>query len=152
MENTTNEDSRPGFPWAFTEEAERLARPSILVVEDDRDIRDMLVTLLEVAGFIPLGCDSAEQGLNALRENSFDLILTDYALPRHSGVWLLQRANEEGLIEGTPVIIVTAHPQVSGASGYEVVQKPFDLDDLVERVRLGLLPFRPASRRPARPL
>jgi CheY-like chemotaxis protein len=127
-----------------------LARPTILVVEDDADIRDMLATLLELAGFVPIACDTAEQGLNALRENSFDLILTDYALPRHSGVWLLQQATTEGLIDNTPVIIVTAHPQVSGAAGYEIVQKPFDLDDLVDRVRRRLESDRPARRHPAR--
>lgn len=149
MEYTTNGDSRGhSGPWALPDEAERLDRPCILVVEDDRDIRDMLVTLLELAEFVPVACDTAEQGLNALREHSFDLILTDYALPRHSGVWLLQQARAEGLIDGTPVIIVTAHPQVAGAGGYEIVHKPFDLDDLVERVRLRLESSRPPRRQP----
>jgi hypothetical protein len=50
-------------------------------------------------------------------------------------LWLLEHARTEGLIGDTPVMIVTAHPHVHGASGYEVIQKPFDLDDLVERVR-----------------
>jgi DNA-binding response OmpR family regulator len=127
-----------GGPWSFSDEAARLSRPTILVVEDDNDIRDMLATLLEFAGFVPVACDTAEQGLNALRENTFDLILTDYALPRHSGLWLLQSAEAEGLINGTPVLIVTAYPHISGAGEYEVVHKPFDLDDLVERVRRRL--------------
>jgi DNA-binding response OmpR family regulator len=70
-----------------------------------------------------------------LREQDFDLILTDYALPRHSGLWLLEEAESEELIQGTPVLIVTAHPHVESRSGYEVIQKPFDLDDLIERVR-----------------
>ncbi len=149
MENTSNGlTRRSGGTWAFSEEAERLDRPAILVVEDDRDIRDMLATLLELAGFVAVTCDTAEQGLNALRENSFDLILTDYALPRHSGLWLLKHADDEGLLEGTPVIIVTAHPHVSGGAGYEIVHKPFDLDDLVQRVRMRLESGKPPRRRP----
>ena len=132
--------------WAFSEDAERLAQPTILVVEDDRDIRDMVVTFLELAGFAPVGCETAERALNALREQPFDMLVTDYGLPRHSGVWLLQHAEAEGLIDGMRVLIVTAHPYVPGASGYEILRKPFDLDDLVERVRQ-----RTDSYRPARP-
>ena len=63
-----------------------------------------------MAGFAVVACDTAECGLNALREQEFDLVLTDYALPRQSGLWLLQEAESEGLIQGTPVLIVTAHP------------------------------------------
>jgi len=147
MDNSANAFSAPGTGhWSFTQEAERLARPTILVIEDDQDIRDMLATLLEIAGFVPVACDNAEQGLNALREGSFDLILTDYALPKHSGLWLLQNAEAEGLINGTPVLIVTAYPHVSGAAEYEVVHKPFDLDDLVERVRRRLESTTPRRR------
>jgi CheY-like chemotaxis protein len=113
----------------------RFVQSTILVIEDDLDIRELLTALFDMAGFGVIACDTAECGLEALRERTFDLVLTDYALPRHSGVWLLQNAEAEGLIQGTPVLIVTAHPNVEGADGYEVIQKPFDLDELVERVR-----------------
>jgi CheY-like chemotaxis protein len=129
--------SRPDGPraWDFPESADGLALPTILHVEDDTDIRDMIATLLGMAGFAVVSCETAECGLNALREQEFDLVLTDYALPRQSGIWLLESAEAEGLIDGTPVLIVTAYPHVDGAAAYEVVQKPFDLDDLVDRVR-----------------
>ena len=124
-------------PWDFSN-AERLGQPAILLVEDDRDIRGMIAMLLGMAGFRVHACESAECGLNALREGQFDLILTDYALPRHSGLWLLEHAEAEGLIDSTPVLIVTAHPHVEGTRQYEVIHKPFDLDDLIERVRYRL--------------
>ncbi len=124
-----------GLPWSYTTDADRFDTATILVIEDDRDIRDMLATLLELAGFACVSCDSAEAGLVALRERSFDLILTDYALPSRTGLWLLRQAESEGLITGTPVLIVTAHPHVEDAGPWEIIQKPFDLDDLVERVR-----------------
>ena len=108
---------------------------TLLLVEDDRDIREMLSTLLDMAGFGVVACDSAEAGLYALREKDFDLVLTDYALPRHSGTWLLQHAEAEGLLADTPSLIVTAHPHVEDEDEYEVIRKPFDLDDLIARVR-----------------
>lgn len=135
MEDT----SRPGGggvrPWDYSMNEDRLALQTVLLVEDDRDIREMMETLLDMSGFAVVSCDTAECGLNALREQEFDLILTDYALPRQSGLWLLQEAEGEGLIQGTPVLIVTAHPHVQTNAGYEVIQKPFDLDELIERVR-----------------
>jgi CheY-like chemotaxis protein len=111
---------------------------TLLLVEDDRDIREMLSTMLDMAGFGVVACDSAESGLYALREKDFDLVLTDYSLPRHSGTWLLQHAEAEGLLDDTPSLIVTAHPHVEDEDDYEVIRKPFDFDDLVARVRYRL--------------
>jgi CheY-like chemotaxis protein len=149
MEPTFGPPSGNPTPWDLPVASDRLAQPSILLVEDDRDIREMLVTLLEMAGFRVDAFDSAEGGLNALREAEFDLILTDYALPRHSGMWLLENAEAEGLIRGTPVVIVTAHPHVEGTAAYEVIQKPFDLDELIERVRYRVEGEGPRRRRAA---
>ncbi len=111
---------------------------SILVVEDDVEIRDLLVTLLEMAGYRPTACATAEQGLNALREAPFDFVLTDYALPNRTGGWLLQRAQQEGLLDATPALVVTAYPNPPDVHGFDVFQKPFDLDDLVAQVRVRL--------------
>lgn len=149
MEQTFGPPSGNPTPWEYSTAADRLAQPAILVVEDDRDIREMVAMLLDMAGFRVQACDSAEGGLNALREAEFDLILTDYALPRHSGLWLLEHAEAEGLIKGTPVLIVTAHPHVDGGSAYEVIHKPFDLDELVERVRYRVEGDGPRRRRAA---
>jgi CheY-like chemotaxis protein len=134
MEDTSRPSGGGAGPWGFSMNEDRLALPTVLLVEDDRDIREMVATLLEMSGFAVVACDTAECGLNALREQEFDLLLTDYALPRQSGLWLLQEAESEGLIQGTPVLIVTAHPSVE-TERYEVIQKPFDLDELIERVR-----------------
>jgi DNA-binding response OmpR family regulator len=135
MEERARSTAKIGKPWAYSEDHDSLAQPAILLVEDDADIREMMATLLAMAGFSVVSCESAECGLNALREQEFDLILTDYALPRQSGLWLLNEAETEGLIQGTPVLIVTAHPDVDAQAPYEVIQKPFDLDELIERVR-----------------
>ena len=97
---------------------EALARPSILLVEDDADTRALMVTLLEIAGFTPRACATAEEGLERLREQQFDLVLTDYMLPHRSGAWLLRQASEEGLLDATPALVVTAHPSPRDTDGF----------------------------------
>src|SRR3954468_19832060 len=154
MENTSRPDWEGSSHWDYSLDPEKLGESSVLLVEDDRDIREMMTTLLEMAGFGVVARGTAEGGLDALREQEFDLILTDYALPQKSGVWLLEHAEAEGLIQGTPVMIVTAHPYVAGGDGYEIIQKPFDMDDLVERVRYRTEGEGPRRRRmpsPSRP-
>jgi CheY-like chemotaxis protein len=147
MEPTFGPPSGHPTPWDFSTSTDRPVQASILLVEDDRDIREMMRVLLDTAGFAVTACETAEAGLNALREDEFDLILTDYALPRHSGVWLLENAEAEGLIKSTPVLIVTAHPHVDGSGDYEVIHKPFDLDELIERVRYRVEGEGPRRRR-----
>lgn len=143
-------------------EMDALAKPSILLVEDEKDIRDLLVTLLEIAGFKTTACSTAEAALELLRESPYDLVLTDYCLPHRTGGWLLKHAKDEGLLDATPALVVTAHPSPPDTEGFEVISKPFDLDELVERVRRRLTGDRPApsksngspkgaSRRPGDP-
>jgi DNA-binding response OmpR family regulator len=122
---------------------------SVLLVEDDPDIRELMSTLLTLAGFETTACATAEAALEELREQPFDLVLTDYMLPRHTGGWLLQQASTEGLIDATPVLVVTAHPDAADVRGYEVIPKPFDLEDLVSTVRRHLSGG--TSRRPKLP-
>jgi DNA-binding response OmpR family regulator len=129
----------PNAPgWLGSEMRSVFDGASILLVEDDRDIRDLLTTLLQLAGFQTTSCASAEAALEELREQTFDLVLTDYMLPNRTGGWLLKQASDEGLIDTTPVLVVTAHPNPQDVLNYEIVQKPFDLDDLVTRVRRRL--------------
>jgi len=118
----------------FDAGVETLAAPTILLVDDDRDTRELLVTLMRMSGYATEACGTAEEALEHLKEQQFDFVLTDYMLPRHSGEWLLQSAAEEGLLDGTPALLVTAHPSPPAIAGVDVIGKPFDLDDLVDRV------------------
>lgn len=139
-------DDRPGAPWVHAEMTDVFSSAGVLVVEDDDDIRELLETLLKLAGFSTTMCATAESALEELRQQTFDFVLTDYALPNRSGGWLLQQAASEGLLDATPVLVVTAHPEPRGVEGFEVVQKPFDLDNLVERVRQRLGAGTPGRR------
>jgi DNA-binding response OmpR family regulator len=126
-----------GAPWFDRELREVFNRASLLLVEDDPDIRELIVTLLELAGFEVTACGSAEGALEELREQPFDMVLTDYMLPHRTGAWLLEEAAREGLLDATPVLVVSAHPNPP-VNGFEVLQKPFDLDTLVDKVRQRL--------------
>ena len=130
---------------------EALGRPSILLVEDDRDIRELLETLLNIAGFQVDGCGTAEEALEHLRESPFDLVLTDYCLPHRTGGWLLKQASSEGLLDATPALVVTAHPNPADTEGFDIIAKPFDLDELVGHVRRRLIGERPLPRKPRTP-
>jgi DNA-binding response OmpR family regulator len=145
--NDRQDDVMPG--WLNGEMKDVFAGASILLVEDDPDIRELVSTLLSMAGYEPTTCSSAEAALEQLREQPFDLVLTDYALPHRTGGWLLEQAREEGLLDATAALVVTAHPNPAGVDGYEIIAKPFDLDHLVTRIthRLsGVGPSRMVSR------
>ncbi len=114
----------------------------ILLVEDDdllaAGIRDTLERALYAVEWVPDGA----QALAALKSNTFDLVVLDLGLPKVDGVEVLRKVRGEG---GTvPVIVLSARDTASdrvlgldaGADDYLV--KPFDVDELLARVRAQL--------------
>ena len=95
----------------------------------------MLVTALEIEGHRVDEAASAEEGLNRLREARYNLVLSDYAMPGHTGTWMLREANRQGLLDGVASAIVTAQLFLREAPGIAVITKPFDLDSCLERVQ-----------------
>lgn len=134
----SNEDGLKAPAWLNPEMRDVFDGASILLVEDDDDIRELMTTLLELAGFATTACSTAEAALQELREQPFDMVLTDYMLPHRTGGWLLRQASDEGLLDATPALVVSAHPNPPDVDGFEIVPKPFDLDDLVSKVRRRL--------------
>jgi two-component system response regulator GlrR len=110
--------------------------PSVLVVEDQDDVRLMLVTVLQMEGYRVAEASNALEGLEELKSHTYDLVLTDYAMPGGTGTWMLQQASRDGRLAGTPAVVVTAHPElVRPSTGFTVVGKPIDLDRFLEQVR-----------------
>ena len=62
MKQTSESGNGGPAPWGYSTDQDRLALPTILLVEDDRDIREMIGTLLDMAGFAVVACDTAERG------------------------------------------------------------------------------------------
>ena len=107
----------------------------ILVIDDDRSARLLLERLLTRAGHVVTLVDTAEQGLEQLDANTFDLIITDKNLPGTDGLALLKYAREKHpalqgiLITGFPTAEARHTAQELGV--YSYVTKPFGVHDML---------------------
>ncbi|HUU00106.1 MAG TPA: response regulator transcription factor [Myxococcota bacterium] len=117
-------------------------RETILVIEDDRSMRDGLVLNFELRGYHVLAAADGEEGLQKSFDTSPDLIVLDIMLPGFSGLEILSelRARQENV----PVLILSARDTTGnkvegldlGADDY--VTKPFELPELLARVEAML--------------
>ena len=113
----------------------------ILIVEDERDIREILSFNLERAGYKTVEASSAEQGLEKLNQST-SLILLDVMLPGMSGFEMASKIREEG--SHVPIIFLTARSAeedvLSGFSsgGDDYIAKPFSRAELLARVKAVL--------------
>ena len=113
----------------------------LLVVEDDVALGRVLRDNLAFAGFEVTWVEDGDAALQAVRVATFDLVLLDVLLPKHSGFELCGVLRQGGR---TPVIILTARGQVAdkvrglelGADDY--ITKPFNLEELLARVQAVL--------------
>ena len=118
-------------------------RPTILVVEDEPHIREVLAGLLGALGYRLLMAVSAEQALDALNVVSPDLVLTDVHLGAMSGIELCARLKADPRYELMPVVILTAvgdlEARVAGlaAGADDFFTKPVEFVEL--RTRLAAL-------------
>jgi len=120
----------------------------ILLVEDSEDLRALMVFILEAEGYTVDSARTAEEGLHLLNGRRYDLVLSDYALPGRTGAWLLREAVARHLLSSMHGVIVTAHPQVRDADGFEVIHKPLDFDAFLDRVRCYVDGASDVSQRP----
>jgi two-component system response regulator MprA len=112
------------------------ASRTVLVVEDDRDVREAMVHLLETEGYAAV---SAVDGIDALTQLDGGIepsvILLDLMMPRMDGWEFLERQRNRGA--STPVIIVSAYGSRDHTKGPDVIasmQKPVDIDALLSVV------------------
>jgi DNA-binding NtrC family response regulator len=113
----------------------------VLVVEDDENLRDVLLEAATMEGYQAVGVSSAEAGIERLECDSFDILVTDVSLPGMTGIELLQHCTR--LRPGTITIVITAHGTIDiaveamkrGASDFLV--KPFELATLLGAVRVA---------------
>lgn len=130
---------------------------TVLIVEDDEMIREMMDITLSQAGYAVLTAGSGQAALDLLKRLRIGLVLLDVHMPRMSGLEVLaamRRVNRAG----PPVLMVTANRQPDtvaqavrlGCAGY--VAKPFAPGDLLTRVARALAPARAAAAAAAIPL
>lgn len=115
---------------------------TILVIDDEKNIRTGLATALELDGYdVMMAADGAE-GLDIALHNEIDLVITDLRMPGVSGEEVLRRVTTE--TPGIPVIVLTGHGTVENAveamrsGAYDFLTKPLNLDRLSLLVKRAL--------------
>jgi two-component system phosphate regulon response regulator PhoB len=123
----------------------------VLVVEDERPIREMIGFALKRAGFQVMEADSAKEARSAIVNRRPDLILMDWMLPDMTGLELTRSIKKDNELKEVPVIMLTARAEEndkvagldSGADDY--VTKPFSSRELLARIQAVLRRVSPES-------
>lgn len=117
-------------------------RTSILVVEDDVTIRELLTYSLRRSGFAVSSAGTGREGLGLAVESDVDLVLLDVMLPEGDGITVVRAIKEAR--PDLPVILLTAcddrEVELAGfrAGADDYVTKPFDMDELLARIQARL--------------
>jgi len=123
-------------------EKETMARNRVLVVDDEKNQREIYTLILEDDGYQVTTAQSGEQALRFVRENQFDLVLTDYMMTGMDGLTLLGE-----LLKHDPsimVVMMTAHGSVESVKealrggAFDYLEKPIDRDQLLKVVENAL--------------
>src|SRR6516165_11712084 len=109
----------------------------ILIVDDEANLRKTLAQILSARGYSVLEADDGSAAVELLRDNTPDLIFSDWKMPQMGGEKLLQHLRGELRLAPIPVIVITAfgssHTAIEAVrlGAYDFVTKPFDLDEIV---------------------
>ena len=121
-----------------------MAKPLIIVVEDEPDIREIMLYNLRREGYEAEGFESGSEGLEAIRAKQPNLVILDLMLPGMDGLTVCQQVRAEAAIKATPIIIVSAKEEESdvviglGLGADDYVPKPFSPRELLARVKAVL--------------
>jgi two-component system, response regulator, stage 0 sporulation protein F len=122
----------------------------ILVVDDEKEIRRLLVDQLQHDGFVVLEAADGDEALECVRNSRPDLVVLDIGLPRKDGIEVLRRIRQED--PGIGVIMITGRSESvaaqaleTGALGYFL--KPFDLARLSQAARASVELYKSSSDR-----
>jgi DNA-binding response OmpR family regulator len=121
-------------------------RPLVLVVEDDPALGDVMLTALKDDGLDAKLAHDGDEAMRDVDDLSPSVMVLDLMMPKRDGFSVLRELRADGRISHLPVIVVTAIFGMSerlyatelGAADY--VTKPFELDDLIGRVRALIAP------------
>jgi DNA-binding response OmpR family regulator len=131
-----------------------MTQRKILVVEDEKEIRDLLAHYLRKEGFAPILAADGEAALTQARKEKPDLILLDILLPKADGLEVLRAVRSDANLARTPVVMLTAKGDETdrviglelGADDY--IPKPFSPREVVARIKAILRRTRAAAGEP----
>ena len=122
------------------EEAE-VRRKTVLIVDDEAAIREMVSLALETAKFNVLEASDSQEGRAIIIDSQPDVVLLDWMMPGTTGLELLRRLRRDPLTEKIPVILLTAKisedSKITGldSGADDFISKPFSPKELVSRIR-----------------
>ncbi len=125
----------------------------ILIVDDIRENRSLLVQIVETFGFITLEADNGESALALLQEQSVDLILMDIQMPKMNGYEATRKIKADAALRATPVVLVSAHvfederAKALECGAESFIEKPVKEDLLVKELET-LLEVKFISQKP----
>lgn len=113
----------------------------VLVVDDNPNNLQLMGYLLKAFGYMPTLCNSAAEGLNALRAATFDFALVDILMPQIDGFEFVRRVRDDAHTRTIPLVAVTAQAMVgdrerilgAGFDGY--IAKPIDPERFIDQVK-----------------
>ncbi len=113
----------------------------IMTIDDSKTMRDMLRLTLDDAGYEVLQAVDGQEGVDMLRTEAVDIIITDINMPRMDGYEVIRQLRARPEHQATPILVLTTESELDkkkiarevGATGWMV--KPFDPDRLVATVR-----------------
>lgn len=114
------------------------AKEQILLVDDAPDTLEVLQRNLEAAGYCVFTAGDVPAAIRTLEQTAFDLVITDYKMPKISGLDLVRHVREN--FKDTEVMMITGYPSVGGAVGAvkagaaEYLTKPFTDEELLSAV------------------
>ncbi|HIW21709.1 MAG TPA: winged helix-turn-helix domain-containing protein [Candidatus Dorea intestinavium] len=125
----------------------------IFFVEDDENIRNLVIYTLEASGFEAVGFEDGETFSKGLKEHTPELILLDIMLPKEDGISILKRLKRDKNTAEIPVIMMTAKGEEYdkvlglelGADDY--ITKPFGMMEFVSRVKAVLRRTKPKENK-----
>jgi DNA-binding NtrC family response regulator len=117
---------------------------TLLVVDDERNLRESLSEALKEAGYNVLTAANGKEAYAIIQSHALDLLLCDWRMPEMNGGALLKLLRDDGRLVDLPVLVMTAHGTSNNAieaiqfGAYDFVTKPFDLDDVLVTIRRAL--------------
>lgn len=113
--------------------------PSVLIVDDDEAIRNLLRVLVRRAGFVPTLAEDGEVAINLLADGSFDVVLLDLMMPKVSGYGVLSYLASRHVVSRCVIVLsAAARGDLDALRGHEsvaaVLSKPFEATELLHRM------------------
>ena len=136
---------RRGYPLSLPRSpmtASTDERPRVLIVDDEKFIRDILADFLGMEGYVVRTAEDGAAALNELQKATYDMIISDLKMPRMGGIELLEAART--VAPQALVVIMTGFGTVETAidamkrGAYDYILKPFKVEEVIHVVQRGL--------------